>query len=185
MSAEPESKFKPLEISSFFDLVNFLPVRMAFLNYADEVIPVRTAGRNKRGFDYPEDELLFIEAVRSFHDGRSNEYVQREMESAFSDASTRVFEIIEKARRHFLTTQPTKFSSCVLAARKVAVELTESEGDLPTKAAIIAGVIALLGKGNAYYEDEAQRWTEVFREACLQGMPRKKQQRGDTRHGDK
>jgi hypothetical protein len=80
----------------------------------------------------------------------------------------------------------TTFTAHVIIAMRQAAHIMNEENRIPTKAEVIAAVKAVFKQiGRTDFQEDPQRWTEIFQTGWLGDLPRGKASHTETRHGNK
>lgn len=154
---------------------------LAIRNHLERMLPLPSPGRGKRQAVTFDEKMIFIEALHSFHLQSITSELSADIAEAIKTGDRRTFEIIAEAADYAKNTPRTQFSKTVIAARKSALSLKAATGQWPTKEDVRKAVIDRM-KSATFGNDEASRWTEVFKYAGLGFLPTGKPKRGPSRN---
>ena len=103
---------------------------------------------------------------------------------ALQSNDTKTFQEIAKISEAIKNPSHNKFSQSVVFALIAKIKLHKKLGRLPTKNAVIkeSEIMARESNRTCFASDESPRWTEVFRIAGLQYLPKFLSKRGKNMH---
>ncbi len=144
------------------------------------------------GRDKGEKTLARRKAVRAGTWAAKYPFMQDEtidpiITKALADGDAAVFGFIEDGVKRALDPPAlTTFAAHVIISMRQAANIMNEENRIPTKAEVIAAVKAVFKQiGRTDFQEDPQRWTEIFKAATLSDLPRGNASHTETRHGNK